>query len=130
MIPLQILISQKRLAPESAENYYLFRLRRICEMAHKTSGILLTYEDLVSKSALPLVQNHLGLKFPFAETFAPLRFDDDNIKTGKILTSPQELEVDIPKDVLNRCTVGYNRYLDFMERRTSLIRFVASTVLV
>lgn len=130
LVPLKTLIAKKKLTPLSAENYYLFRLRRMCEMAHKTSGILLTYEDLVTKSCFPLVKNYLGLKSPLLDQFSPLRFDDENMKTGYILSDPIEPDAIVPEDVLERCAVGYHRYLNFMEKRTTLIRFAASTVLV
>lgn len=129
LIPLKTLIDRKKLTPTSAENYYLFRLRRICEMAIKTSGILLTYEDLVSKKAFPLIQNFLGLKNSIVDNFRPLRLDDSNLKTGKILTAPLEPNVEVPKKILEKCNLGYNKYLNFLEKKTSLIRF-ASTALV
>ncbi len=48
---------------ESAMNYYLFRLRRMYEMAYHTPGSLfLTYEDLEKGSEL--IQNFLKLKTP------------------------------------------------------------------
>lgn len=126
-IPLLNLIGKKGMEPQFAENYYLFRLRRMCEMARKTGGLLLTYEDLMSKRALPLLKNYLGMKSPFTERFTPLSFDEPNLLSGRLLQNPVEPVANIPQDVLNRCSVGYNKYLSFMESRTGLIRFAAST---
>ena len=128
LVPLTNMVG-KGLPVFGAENYYLFRLRRMCEMAKKSGGVLLTYEDLVSKRAFPLIKNYLGMKSGFLDRFTPLSFDEPNLLKGKIITNPVELVADIPKDVLHRCTTGYNRYLDFMQTRTNLIRFSASTVL-
>jgi hypothetical protein len=125
-IPLATLI-QRGYTPQGAETYYLFRLRRICEMAKNTpGGVLLTYEDLISKKAFPLLQNLFGLKTGFSEEFTPLSFDDHNLLGGKILTSPIEPKTEVPKDTLARCDLGYKKYLRFLESRASLIRFAVS----
>jgi hypothetical protein len=120
-IPLASLIQRKYTA-RGAEEYYLFRLRRICEMArHTTGAVLLTYEDLVSKRAFPLLQNALNLKSPLSEQFSPLNFDDRNLQSGKILQEPVEPIATVPEDVLKRCKSGYLRYLTFLKARTGLI---------
>jgi hypothetical protein len=122
-IPLATLM-QKGYPASGAENHYLFRLRRMCEMAVKTGGILLTYEDLTSKKAFPLLKNFLNLKSDLTESFHSLSGDNFNLGSGKILESPMEPVVNIPKDVLQRCSIGYKKYLQFLEIRTSLIRSI------
>lgn len=47
---------------ESAMSYYLFRLRRMYEMANKTGGLFLTYEDMCSEEGGKLLQEFLELK--------------------------------------------------------------------
>lgn len=62
---LNFLVANERRAPQYAARYYLFRLRRLCEMAKRTPGaVLLTWEDLRSGRGVPLVQEYLGLKEP------------------------------------------------------------------
>lgn len=47
---------------EKFSMYYRFRLRRICEMAKKTkSGLILNWEDLKNKKAIPLIEDYLKL---------------------------------------------------------------------
>jgi len=49
----------------AADNYYRYRLRRICEMAKRTPGApLLTWEDMVSGRGFPLIEEYLNLKEP------------------------------------------------------------------
>lgn len=122
LVPLLTLVS--RGSPVSgAETYYLFRLRRMCEMAVKTGGALLTYEDLVSKKALPLLKTCLKLNNALSGDFKPLPWDDPSLHSGSLKTDPGEPGGVIPKDVLKKCWLGYERYLNFLERQTSLIRF-------
>lgn len=48
---------------ESAVSYYLFRLRRMYEMAYQTpDGIFLTYEDMLKDEGRKLVSDYLGIK--------------------------------------------------------------------
>lgn len=76
-------------------------------MAKKTGGILIVYEDLISKSAFPLLQNMLELKSPLS-------------------SEPEDAppDVTIPSSILKTCDAGYNLYLNFMEKKTGLLRFV------
>lgn len=56
----------------TVETYYRFRLRRIYEMARRTPGsVLLTWDDMQSGAAFPLIESYLGLKEPLvgAELF-------------------------------------------------------------
>lgn len=59
---LNLLVSKKVHSPSAAVRYYGYRLRRMCEMAKRTGGVLLTWDDLVTGRGLPLVEEHLGLK--------------------------------------------------------------------
>lgn len=48
---------------ELAVSYYLFRLRRMYEMAYQTpDGIFLTYEDMLKDEGRKLVSDYLGIK--------------------------------------------------------------------
>lgn len=51
--------------PLSAQRYYLYRLRRICEMARHTPGaVVLNYYDLKNKKGLDKIESYLNLKEP------------------------------------------------------------------
>jgi len=44
-------------------DYYRFRLRRICEMAHNTpDALFLAWDDLAKGTAFPTIEEYLGLK--------------------------------------------------------------------
>ena len=48
---------------KNATNYYKFRLRRICEMAHHTpDAVLMTWDDLAKGTGFPIIEEYLGLK--------------------------------------------------------------------
>lgn len=52
--------------PIHAQRYYLYRLRRICEMAKRTPGaVVLNYYDIKNKKGSEAIQNYLNLKEPF-----------------------------------------------------------------
>lgn len=57
--------SIKFVKPKDAEyalNYYVFRLRRLYEMAKETKGaIFLTWDDVVNQKGLKLLSNRFGL---------------------------------------------------------------------
>ncbi len=74
--------------PHYAYNYYRHRLRRIYEMAKKTPGaILLTWEDVLSRRGLSLIENYLKLKEPIQpiyEISTKQSADIDLIKSAEI----------------------------------------------
>jgi hypothetical protein len=56
-------MKQHNLSGSFAARYYSFRLRRIYEMARKTSNALfLTWDDLATGKAFSSIEQHLGLK--------------------------------------------------------------------
>lgn len=62
---LNLILSHNALAPEQMVNYYLFRIRRIFEMARRTpGGVLLTWNDMISGMGLELIGDYLNLKKP------------------------------------------------------------------
>lgn len=62
---LSELLAEKSMNPESAVNYYRFRLQRLCQLSKLTPGALfLTWDDLESQRAFPLIEEYLGLKMP------------------------------------------------------------------
>lgn len=114
-----IATSMKKYSLEGAVNYYFFRLRRICEMARKSGGLLLTYEDLINKKAFPLLQNFLNLK-SLSDQFTPTLFDDQNLRSGKILKYPAEPTVEMPD--LQKYLIKYNKYSSFLAGLSPLLQ--------
>lgn len=90
--------SIKILKPKDAEyalNYYIFRLRRIYEMAKETKGmIFLTWDDLINKKGLQLLSKKLNLP--------DLQFQE--------FTSERKL-FELPKTLLNQAERAYERCL-------------------
>ena len=79
----------------SAENYYLFRLRRICEMITKTPKcVFITYDDLISNKIKKL------------EDLLELKLNLD-IKSDEIL-------IDIPHSIVNNCKKAYEKYFNYL----------------
>ena len=92
-----------------ARDYYLFRLRRICEMARKSAGsIFLTYEDVISKRAFPLIKDKLKLK--------------ENLNPDFINPDFLEEDIEVPLEIFHKCSLSYNRYLKFIENYCPVIR--------
>lgn len=59
---INLLVARKLFKPLPAVRYYCYRLQRMCEMAKRTGGVLLTWDDMVTDRGLPLVEEYLGLK--------------------------------------------------------------------
>jgi hypothetical protein len=65
---------------QTVESYYRFRLRRIYEMAKRTPGsVLLTWDDMQSGAAFPLLEDYLGLKEPLAGTELFIKSVNDRV---------------------------------------------------
>jgi hypothetical protein len=112
-------IVQKGFSPESAGDYYCFRLRRFCEMAVKTPGaILITYENLIDenirKKKYDLIEKKLKLTNYIGTTYRPLDTDDDNIAMGMIMKKTAEPHFEGSQSVINRCLFAYDRYFKFL----------------
>jgi hypothetical protein len=92
----QLMASGKKSA--SAFRYYIFRLRRICQMAAKTPGaVLLTWDDMITRAGFPLVEKYLKLKEELV-----LRTD----------WFPEPLDISrVPGDLLERAERSYNQHL-------------------
>jgi hypothetical protein len=51
--------------PENAARHYMFRLRRICEMAKQTPGaVLLTLDDMQKEKTFLILEEYLNLNVP------------------------------------------------------------------
>ena len=101
---LNSFVKYNKLAPEFAARHYLFRLRRICEMAKRTpKAVLLTFDDLSRGEGLNLIENYLELKNPINLDF-------------KLFDSHEE-ENNFPISLLNTVENCYERYLFFLKNQ-------------
>ena len=104
------LVLNDKIKPEFAIRKYLFRLRRLCEMAKRTDGILLTWEDLSAGKGMDLIENYLDLrqKLPFDPLLLQpysRRFNSDFLANKRLV----EVEE------------SYQRYLYWLKSQTKLI---------
>lgn len=92
-------IVKEKWETDHAHLYYMFRLRRIYEMARKTPGaVLLTHDDLITGRGFPLVEEYLSLKQPLEQDDSLL----NKVRSYNPLVSPKNLEV---------AQQSYERYL-------------------
>jgi len=86
--------------PQHALNYYMFRLRRLSQMAKMTPGaVFLTYDDLVRGDEKPLIEEYLNLKTALEPCLLPFEDLEDIVHTS-IVEKGQEI---------------YEKYLRYMK---------------
>jgi hypothetical protein len=102
---LNFLIGNDKMKPSFATRYYLFRLRRLCEMAKRTpNAILLTWEDLITGRCNSWIENYLSLK----QLMQP--FDLDRFK--------KSFSTDLAGlDLISEAENGYEKYLYFLKKQ-------------
>lgn len=99
---IPLIVEHKKYSPTAACRYYTYRLRRICEMAKRTSGsVLLKSESM--KRKMPLVENYLGLKEPL-----------------KFVRSENKSKVTLDTDVMSVAEESYERHLYFLSQQDLL----------
>ena len=83
------------------KSYYLYRLRRICEMAKRTeNAVFLTRRDLSNPMSYEIIENYLNLK----EKLEIVRKNDDYLNTESI-----------PQSVLDETELAYEKYLYYLK---------------
>jgi hypothetical protein len=102
-----------------SDEYYAFRLRRMCEMAVKTpNAVLLTYDQLIDDEKrgkkFKQIENMLNLKTPLMPYFTSQTNDKGSLKEGKIITNAEESNIEIPQHLLERCNSVYSKYSKFL----------------
>lgn len=76
---------------KTATNYYKFRLRRICEMAHRTpDAVLLTWDDLAKGTGFPIIEEYLGLKEQLKVEYYHFSLDSRNNFNENLITEAQD----------------------------------------
>lgn len=100
---INLLIASKLYSPTTAVNYYCYRLRRMCEIAKRVkSGIILTYDDLISGDHVAPLTTFLRLKEDVihqADCYERLKPPETNL---------------IPTDLISWAKDCYERHLFFM----------------
>ena len=85
----------------SIKSYYLYRLRRICEMAKRTeNAVFLTRKDLRNPMSYKIIENYLNLK----EKLEIVQKNDDYLNTDSI-----------PQSVLDETELAYEKYLYYLK---------------
>lgn len=106
---LNAIVDMKANAP-GMTRYYCYRLRRICEMARSTPGsVLLTWEDVYTGRAFPILEKFLGLK-------EPLALDQGLFVVPKL--SPF-----VTTQMIETCQNTYERYLYYLKNLPHIRRF-------
>lgn len=89
-----------------AVDYYIFRLRRIYEMAKETKGVFLTWNDLISGKGMPFLLKVLNL---------PENLEFQDIKSDKRF-------IDLPKSLLKKAEDAYELCLYRLNNIQQLLR--------
>ena len=93
-----------RTRPDYASRYYLFRMRRICEMAKRTPGaVLLTFDDLRDGRGMELLKDYLCLKHEIA-------WDPSMLTPVRMRLNQASIE----PEALAQVEEGWERYLYFL----------------
>ena len=93
-----------------AINYYMYRLRRICEMCKKTpNAIFLTFDDLKNGIGFSEIETYLKLK-------KPLEYELENYKNYASQHKPELIDFQIRKNLEER----YEKYLSWVKNQTAV----------
>lgn len=103
------LVINNKIKPEFACRTYLFRLRRLCEMAKRTNGVLLTWDDLKSSKGLDLIEEYLDLRQKIQ--FDPLLLQPYSRKLNSDNIGIKRLEY---------AEEAYQKYLYWLKSQTKL----------
>ena len=102
---LNQLVGKYNYTPETALNYYYFRIRRLYEMASQTPGsVFLTKNDLINGKGLDLIEEFLDLP--------------EHLILKKL---PEQSEDVVPYPLLQEAENYYERYF-YLFRKLDLIR--------
>jgi hypothetical protein len=93
-----------------AVNYYMYRLRRICEICKKTpNAIFLTFDDLKNGMGFSEIEAYLKLK-------KPLEYDLKHYKNYAIQNNPELIDFKTRKNLEER----YEKYLSWIKNQTQV----------
>lgn len=81
---IEFLVSNKLYNKKDAISYYLYRIRRICEMAKNTKeGLFLTHTNLKNGKGIQEIKDYLNIKERFNFVFENIENKNKNILTYK-----------------------------------------------
>lgn len=101
------MVNMKILRRQEAKRYYLYRMRRLCELARRNPGsVFLTYSNLREGRGMDLISSHIGLK----EALPPL--SDLSVPSGKNVLRIQEYE---------SLSESYEKYLFYASKVGSVV---------
>lgn len=81
---IEFLVSNKLYNKKDAISYYLYRIRRICEMAKNTKeGLFLTHANLKNGKGIQEIKDYINIKERFNFVFENIENKNKNILTYK-----------------------------------------------
>lgn len=86
----------------SVFRYYVYRLRRICEMAKRTQkGVLLTYQNILDNRGINLIEDLLEI---------------DSIKHDPNIFQDKVIKDDFSPDLMEKAEESYERHLYYLRQ--------------
>lgn len=105
---INYMVVRKNIRADYAARAYLFRIRRLCEMAKRTPGaVLLTYDDLREGRGIDLIEEHLCLK-------EPIKWRPASLAPVSMRLSP----ANFAPEALAQVEEGWERYLYFLKNQS------------
>ncbi len=104
---IDYLVNRKIFKKSDAKRYYLYRMRRICELAKRNKdSVFLTYSNLREGKGLDLLKNYIGLK-------EDLKFTQDfSVPSGKNVLQLSDYE---------SLSSAYEKYIYFANKVCDII---------
>jgi hypothetical protein len=104
--PICLNLIKEKINPNFIIRKYLYRLRRICEVAKRTpNSIFLTFEDLKNENSMNTIKEFLSLKY------APIAPELSSLEVKKDI---------IPYNLLIKAEESYEKYYAFLKNVNSL----------
>jgi hypothetical protein len=87
---------------DSAFRYYVYRLRRMCEMAKRTpKGVVLTYQNILDGKGLNLIEDLLEI---------------NSIKHDPLVYQDKVIEDNFSPDLMEKAEESYERHLYYLKQ--------------
>lgn len=104
---IDYMVNMRLLRRQESKRYYLYRLRRLCELARRNPGsVFLTYSNLRENRGLDLLSSHLGLR----EAIPPI--PGLSVPSGKSVLKLHEYE---------SLSESYEKYLFYASKVGSVV---------
>ena len=97
-------------------NYYRFRLSRIYQYSkYAKNSICLTYDDIISRKAFPLIEDFLNIKYPISNYYEPFPEDTGILASGKIQNVPS------PEIYMPQLSDKYEKYMNKIRKNSRFV---------